>query len=120
MRRQNPAFVVHEGHFSPFDLALTEAAAKLAHGFHDAEEAAGGTGMGMREHSAMGIDGELAADAGVPLREECAAFAELAEPELLELDDGHDREAVVESGELGGRRDKPFVPVNCGVRRRKR
>ena len=70
MRRQNPAFVVHQGDLGPLDLPWTETAPELAHGLHDPEKAAGGAGMRMRQHAAVGVDGQLAADAGMPLGEE--------------------------------------------------
>ena len=81
---------------APSHLALAQTAAQLAHGLDDAEQAAGRAGMGVRQHAAVRVDRQLAADPGVAFGEERAALARLAEAELLQLDDRHDGEAVVE------------------------
>src|SRR5258706_9017583 len=87
---------MHDGDLGPFDLARAKPAAQLAHRFHDAEETSGRTGMGMRQHSPVGVDRKLAADTGLTLGEERAPLAGRAEAELFKLDNGHDREAVVQ------------------------
>ena len=66
MRRQDAAFVVHQRDFGALDLARAETAAQLAHGFDDAEQAAGGAGMRMRQHAAVRVDRQLAADTACP------------------------------------------------------
>ena len=78
-------------------LALAQAAAQLAHDLDDAEQdRAGRARVRVRQHAAVGVDRQRAADARVAILEERAALARLHEAQLLELDDRHDREAVVQ------------------------
>ena len=62
MRREHTAFVVHQRHFRALHLALPEGPAKLAHGLDDAEQSAGRTGVRVREHAAMRVNRQLAAE----------------------------------------------------------
>src|SRR5579875_2142141 len=70
-------------------------AADLSHAFDDKLHA---RHAGLAEQPARRVQRQLAAEANTPARDEVAALALLAEAVILERDDRHDAEAVVELG----------------------
>ena len=113
---ENTTLVVYQGDFGVFDLTGTESPSQLCNRFDDAEKPAGRSGVRVRQHSTVRIDGQLAANVCVPVGIELAASSLGAKTELLQLDYRYNREAVVELGYIDVFGPKASHPIS-GVAR---
>ena len=89
MNRNGAAIAMHQHGFGILDLARVGAAANLAHGFEHMEKTAAEPAMTSREQATVSGDRKLAFESNPSALNKGAAFAFLAEPQILEFAGNH-------------------------------
>src|SRR5947209_7696491 len=87
----------HEGHLSAFDLTLAPCTAELPYRFDDVVR---GHGVRLGKQASMGVDRTSAAEVEPIVANELRPFALRGEPEILELEQHRDGEAVIDLGDI--------------------
>src|SRR5580692_8047679 len=95
LRRQHAAIAVRQRDLAVLHLAGAAFAAQLTDRL-DQQEQAVHAGMAIGQPAAIGVDGETALGGDASAADEGPAFALLAEAEILQEQNGVDREGVVE------------------------
>src|ERR1700693_6403602 len=96
MNRNGTAIAMHQHGSGILDLARSGAAPNLAHGFEHMEKAAAEPAMPRREQTAVSGGRKLAMETDASTLNKSAAFAFLAESQILEFDDDGDGKAIIE------------------------
>ena len=100
MGGHNPALAVNQGDFRAFDLTRTALAAQLVHRLGDREQRAWMPGVAMGHEAAVGVDRQLPTEFDATAFHKPASLALGTEAQVLQLDDHHRSETVVQLGHV--------------------